>query len=56
MKKMKKLLAVLLTLVMVMGLGMTSFAAKDSTTPYEADITITGLAEGDTTTLNLYGG
>ena len=54
MKKMKKLLAVLLTLAMVMGLGMTSFAAKDSTTPYEADITITGLAEGDTTTLNLY--
>ena len=32
MKKMKKLFAVLLTLAMVLGMSMTSFAAKDETT------------------------
>ena len=31
MKKMRKLLAVLMTLAMVMGLGMTSFAAEKTT-------------------------
>ena len=35
MKKMRKLLAVLMTLAMVMGLGMTSFAADAKTVTVE---------------------
>ena len=37
MKKMRKLLAVLMTLAMVMGLGMTSFAAEETTKPTAED-------------------
>ena len=59
MKKMKKLLAGLLTLSMVMGMSLTSFAQEDqattdNTTPYVADITVEGLAAGDATTVNVY--
>ena len=54
MKKMRKLLAVLMALAMVMGMSLTSFAAEDTVSPYTADITITNLAADDTTTVNLY--
>ena len=47
MKKMKKLFAVLLTLAMVLGMSMTSFAAKDETT--NATVKISG-ADGATLT------
>ncbi|CUO09228.1 Uncharacterised protein [Allocoprococcus comes] len=45
MKKMKKLFAVLLTLAMVLGMSMTSFAAQ-ITDSYKNSITVTNLAQG----------
>lgn len=51
MKKMKKLFAVLLTLAMVLGMSMTSFAAD--TKPVESDkavVTVDGIEEGATIT------
>ena len=45
MKKMKKLFAILMTMAMVMGLGITGFAAQNSAT-----ITVNGLNEGATIT------
>ena len=50
MKKMKKLFAMLLTLAMVFGMSMTSFAAPAAT----AKITVKNLTANDNTTLNLY--
>lgn len=50
MKKMKKLFAMLLTLAMVFGMSMTSFAAPEST----AKITVKNLTANDKTTLKLY--
>ena len=50
MKKMKKLFAMLLTLAMVFGMSMTSFAAPEST----AKITVKNLTKNDKTTLKLY--
>ena len=50
MKKMKKLFAMLLTLAMVFGMSMTSFAAPKST----AKITVKNLTANDKTTLKLY--
>ncbi|MDE7037260.1 MAG: isopeptide-forming domain-containing fimbrial protein [Lachnospiraceae bacterium] len=50
MKKFKKIFAVLLTLAMVLGMSMTSFAAATD----KGSITISGLAAGETTTLNMY--
>ena len=44
MKKMKKLFAVLLTLAMVLGMSMTSFAAQ-ITDSYKNSITVTNLAQ-----------
>ena len=51
MKKMKKLFAILMTMAMVMGLGITGFAAqvKDVT----SNITVTNLAQGLNTTVRL---
>ena len=49
MKKMRKIFAVLLTLAMVLGMSMTSFAAEN--TPSDADtatITVTGIEDGAT--------
>lgn len=54
MKKIKKILAVVMTLAMVLGMSMTTFAAPDddSTT---SNIVVKGLAAEDTnTTVNLY--
>lgn len=48
MKKMKKLFAVLLTLAMVLGMSMTSFAAETS------QIKVTGLSSQENETVNLY--
>ena len=45
MKKMRKIFAVLLTLAMVLGMSMTSFAAEKSAT-----ITVTGLDKDATVT------
>lgn len=53
MKKMRKIFAVLLTLAMVLGMSMTSFAAKVED-QYTDKITITNLAADVETTLNVY--
>lgn len=56
MKKMRKLFAVLLTLAMVLGMSMTSFAAEKSATitvtglDKDATVTYTQIIEPDTTT------
>ena len=50
MKKFKKLFSVLLTLAMVLGMSMTSFAAPEAT----AKITIDKLTPNDNTTVRLY--
>ena len=48
MKKMKKLLAILMTMAMVMGLGITGFAAVTPVTDIVSNITVTGLSAGRT--------
>lgn len=53
MKKLKKLFAVMLSLIMVLAMGITSFAAK-VTNEYADKITITNLAADVETTLNVY--
>ena len=53
MKKMRKIFAVLLTLAMVLGMSMTSFAAK-VTNQYTDKITVSNLAADVETTLNVY--
>lgn len=53
MKKLKKLFAVMLSLIMVLAMGITSFAAK-GTNEYADKITITNLAADVETTLNVY--
>ena len=53
MKKMRKIFAVLLTLAMVLGMSMTSFAAQ-VTNQYTDKITVSNLAANVTTTLNVY--
>ena len=50
MKKFKKLFSVLLTLAMVLGMSMTTFAAPEAT----ASIKVDKLTENDNTTLKLY--
>ena len=49
MKKMKKLFAVLLTLAMVLGMSMTSFAAKE-----DAKLTVKGLATNAAQQVDIY--
>lgn len=51
MKRMKKLFAILMTMAMVMGLGITGFAAE--VTDITSDITVRGLSDGVTTTLKV---
>lgn len=53
MKKLKKLFAVILSLIMVLAMGITSFAAK-VTNEYTNTITVSNLAEGVDTILNVY--
>ena len=53
MKKMKKILAVILSLAMVLGMSVTGFAAKVEN-PYTNKITITNLAADVETTLKVY--
>ena len=53
MNKMRKIFAVLLTLAMVLGMSMTTFAAK-VTDQYTDKITVTNLAADVETTLNVY--
>lgn len=53
MKKLKKLFAVMLSLIMVLAMGITSFADK-VTDQYANTITVSNLAEGVDTTLNVY--
>lgn len=52
MKKMRKIFAVLLTLAMVLGMSMTTFAAK-ITENYKNTITVNNLAEGVATDVSL---
>ena len=54
MKKMKKLFALLMTLAMVMGLGITGFAAVTPVTDIVSDITVTGLSAGVETNITGY--
>ena len=50
MKKIKKVLAVILSLAMVLGMSLTAFAATPSNSD-KADLTITGLEKGVTVKL-----
>ena len=50
MKKLRKVFAVILSLAMVLGMSMTTFAASTD----KGSITISGLAANETTTLNKY--
>lgn len=54
MKKMKKLFAVLLTLAMVLGMSMTSFAADAETVAGTGSITVQNLVPGEKTTVTIY--
>lgn len=55
MKKMRKIFAVLLTLAMVLGMSMTSFAAEVGTkTAGTASLTVNGLVPGEATTVTIY--
>ena len=54
MSKIKKIFAVLLTLALVMGMSITTFAAPSTISPYNSNITITGLASGEKTTVKAY--
>ena len=55
MKKMRKIFAVLLTLAMVLGMSMTSFAAEVGTkTADTASLTVNGLVPGEATTVSIY--
>lgn len=54
MNKIKKVLAMLLALAMVLGTTLTTFAAVgDSVQDYKSDIIINGLADGDNTVINI---
>lgn len=54
MRKLRKVMALLLTLAMVMGMSLTTFAAPDED-PTTSNITVNGLASEDkNTTVNLY--
>lgn len=52
MKKFKKLFSVLLTLAMVLGMSMTTFAAPE--TSYTSKIEVKGLSSQENETVNLY--
>ena len=52
MKKLKNIFAVLLTLAMVLGMSITTFAATNAS--YESDITVAGLSAQEEETVNLY--
>lgn len=52
MKKIKKIFSVLLTLAMVLGMSMTSFAAPE--TSYTSKIEVKGLSSQESETVNLY--
>lgn len=55
MSKIKKVLAMLLALAMVLGMSVTTFAAVgDTVQDYKSDIIINGLADGDNTVINIY--
>lgn len=60
MKKMRKIFAVLLSLAMVLGMSITSFAAGESnqetpaTTASKGSITVQGLVPNEKTTLSIY--
>ena len=55
MKKMRKIFAVLLTLAMVLGMSMTSFAAEFGTkTADTASLTVNGLVPGEATEVSVY--
>ena len=51
MKKMKKLFAILISMMMILGMSVTAFADGAKQT---ADILVTGLSENVATTVKLY--
>ena len=53
MSKIKKVLAMVMTLAMILAMGMTSFAADGEAT-YTSQIKVSGLAAGESKTVNLY--
>ena len=52
MKKIKKILAAVMTLAMVLGMSMTTFASE--TAPYNAKITVNALSEQEATEVEIY--
>ena len=54
MLKMKKFLASILALAMVLGMTLAVNAAEEGVNPYTADITVTGLTAGEAKTVNVY--
>lgn len=54
MSKVKKILAVVLSMAMIMGMSITSFAAPSTTSPYVSTITVNGLSEREATTVKAY--
>lgn len=54
MKKIKKILAAVMTLAMVLGMSMTTFAAVTTVNDIVSDITVAGLSDDVDTDINMY--
>ena len=54
MSKMKRILSVIMAMVMVLAMSVPTFAATTSVTGIKSSITVNGLSDKATTTLNLY--
>lgn len=54
MKKIKKILAAVMTLAMVLGMSMTTFAAVTTVDNIVSDITVAGLSDDVDTDINMY--
>ena len=54
MSKMKRILSVIMAMVMVLAMSVPTFAATTPVTGIKSSITVNGLSDKATTTLNLY--
>ena len=54
MKKIKKILAAVMTLAMVLGMSMTTFAAPQEVTNISSTVTLTGLSSDVSTDVKVY--
>ena len=54
MSKMKRILSVIMAMVMVLAMSVPTFAATKPVTGIKSSITVNGLSDKATTTLNLY--